>query len=351
MVFIIIASMNTGFHDYVEFLRKNREQIKGDLMIPKDSWRRSLYSEPFNRYFFPMPNFSEPHGLISATDSSEVIRELYNGRKLMLFRSLTSIRNKNYESFITKLQVVAREDVQRYTIMNMEHSEHMSILKMLENETPDYVLVDGSLSGRIFSEEIAIDADDFKEFRKEYFGTLSRMIDLAAGRNIPLIFIAKSSDSSIFRNFLLSQVRSESEKIDLERKSRSTDHFIIKSMAAYPGYSFPISHAMKLGIGDWQTEIQIITTHILPDTRDLPFKVEIVSPKNGGSSDISEDIRNLLFWGYGGLKVHNIWLSRVDDLVKFRSEETENVFMRAFEKEIGISLYETRGERRARIRI
>ena len=79
--------------------------------------------------------------------------------------------------------------------------------------------------------------------------------------------------------------------------------------------------------------------------------MEIVSPKNDGSSDISENIRNLLFWGYGGLKVHNIWLSRVDDLVKFRSEETENVFMRAFEKEIGISLYETRGERRARIRI
>ncbi|MCW6170833.1 MAG: DNA double-strand break repair nuclease NurA [Thermoplasmatales archaeon] len=343
--------MSTGFYDYVEFLRKNREQIKGDLMIPKDSWRRSLYSEIFDKYFFPMPNYSEPHGMISATDSSEIIRELYNGKKLMLFRSLTSIQNKNYESFLTKLQVVAREDVQRYTIMSMEHSEHLSILKMLENESPDYILVDGSLSGRIFSEEIAIDADDFKEFRNEYFTSLLTMVDLAVRKNIPLIFIAKSSDSSIFRNFLLSQVQAEGKKIDLERKSRSTDHFIIKSMATYPGYSFPVSHTMKLATGDRQMEIPIITTHILPDTRDLPFKVEIVASKNDGNEDLREDIRSLLFWGYGGLKVHNIWLSRVDDLVKFRSEETENVFMRAFEKEIGISLYETRGERRARIRI
>jgi len=343
--------MNAGYQEYVDFLRKNREQIRGDLLIPSDSWKRKLYSEVFDKYFLPVPEFSKPEGSISATDSSEIIRELYSGKKLMLFRSLTTTPEKNYGRLITKMVNVAREDVQRYTIMNMEHSEHMSILDMLENNTPDYVLVDGSLSGRIFSEELDITSDDFASFRKEYINTLSKLLKIAMERKMPLIFIAKSSDSSIFRDFLLSMVHENRGMIESEREERSTDHFIIKSMARYPGYSIPLTRTSRLTGYSESIDVPIVTIHILPDIRDLPLKVEIVSTGNTDSSPVPKGIMDILFWGYGGIKVYNLWLSRVDDIVKFRRDETENVFMRAFEKEIGISLYETRGERRARIRL
>ncbi len=343
--------MNAGYQEYISFLRTNREQIKSDLLIPQDSWRRALYSSVFDKYFIPTPEYSEPNGVISATDSSEILRELYSGKKLVLFRSLTTGQKMNYSSFITKLVTVAREDVQRYTIMNMEHSEHLSILKMLDNESPDYILVDGSITGRIFSEELRVNSDDFTSFRKEYFETLASLLKTAISRGIPLIFMAKSSDSSIFRDFLLSTMHEDKELIDAEKKKRSSDHFIIKSMASYPGYTVPLERNMKLSSYKSSFDISIMTTHILPDIRDLPIKVEIISSANEQPGTVPEGILDILFWGYAGIKVYNIWLSRVDDIVKFRSEETENVFMRAFEKEIGISLYETRGERRARIRI
>ena len=64
-----------------------------------------------------------------------------------------------------------------------------------------------------------------------------------------------------------------------------------------------------------------------------------------------ERIVDTIFWAYAGQKVYNIWLSKVDNMVKFRSEEVEKIYMRQFEKTIGIPMYETRGERRARIRI
>ena len=38
-------------------------------------------------------------------------------------------------------------------------------------------------------------------------------------------------------------------------------------------------------------------------------------------------------------------------MVKFRAAEMENVYMKAFESEIGVEFYETRGERRARLRV
>ncbi len=343
--------MNDTFSEFMEFLKKNRDEIRNDLLMPYDSPRRMLYSEVFRRnYITEIPEV--PFGKeIAATDSTETVRELYNGKKLILIRSYSVLGTHRYASFIPLVISVGRDDVQRFLTMLMEHSEHMSMLKLLEERKPDYLLVDGSISGRINRQRRPLVAEGYEQFHEEYSDTLSKLLDRSAELSIPLVFMAKSSESRVFREFLLQELgrtKLQEDIIRAEHETRLNDHYLVKSLASSAGYTRPLAQRASLRTTFGEKEYTYNTTHLLPDPKDLPVKMDVYSGKDG---IIEDDILSLAFWGYGDIKVHNIWLADADRLVKFRNDEVEGIYMRAFEKEIGISLYETRGERRARIRI
>lgn len=352
--------MKDTFSQFIDFLRKNRDRIRDDLELSGDSWRRRLYDQVFHRNYFPAPDCIPVSGSVSSTDSTEFIRELYNGKKLILIRAYTIVARRIYTSFISRVMSVSRDDLQRFTIMLMEHSEHLSILEMLRVEKPDYILVDGSLSGRIFRKFKPIDAEGYGDFHREYLTTLGKLLERASELKVPLIFMAKSSETSVLRRYfigLLKGIPGTSEQLEIEEKLDASDHFLVKSLAKDRGYTVPLlQSASKL----WTSEkdrFSMVTMHILPRKNDLPLKVDVFTsldgpvPENVEPSSVRDDILNLMFWGYGDLKTYNIWLADVDRLVKFRNSEVENIYMKAFEREIGISFYETRGERRARLRI
>ena len=352
--------MKDTFNLFVDFLRENREQIKNDLEMSGDSWRRGLYSDVFRENYIPSPDPKPVSGTVSSTDSTEFIRELYNGKKLILIRAYTVIGKRIYTSFISRVMSVARDDLQRFTIMLMEHTEHLSILEMLKSERPDYVLVDGSLSGRLYRKFRPIDAEGYNNFNKEYLNTLGELLETSSKMGVPLIFMAKSSETSVLRRYFLSIMNAMPKKhpdLEKEEKMDASDHFLVKSMAVETGYTRPLLQpVMKLWTSK-EEKFPLLTSHILPRKNDLPIKVDIFMSMNDPVPDktemtaVREDIINLMFWGYGDLKTYNIWLADVDRLVKFRNSEVENIYMKAFEREIGISFYETRGERRARLRI
>lgn len=347
--------MNETYGDFVSFLRENRERIRDDLIMPESSPRRDLYSNSFRRNFLRPPSGDFGKN-ISATDSSEFVRELYNGKKIILIRSYTSAGKSIYSSFVPRVMNVGRDDLQRFITMLMEHSEHMSVLRMLEKERPEMVLIDGSISGRINRERRPLVADGYTEFHKDYAGTLGKMIEKANSLGIPLVFIAKSSESRVFKKFLLEEIGRDAGRKDQVRSeldSGLNDHYIIKSLATEPGYTRPLPQTSTLGDGDAAREYLYYTTHVLPDSKDLPLKVDFVLPDNDADSSgsLAKSIISMAFWAYGSSKVHNLWLADIDRLVKFRKDEVEDIYMKTFEREIGISFYETRGERRARIRI
>ncbi len=351
--------MKDTFTLFMDFLRTNRDEIKNSLEMAENSWRRELYGPVFRKNFIEAPETEPVSGkAVSSTDSTEFIRELYNGKKLILIRAYTVLGKKIFPSFISEVISVSRDDLQQFTIMLMEHSEHLSIIDMLKEESPDYVLVDGSLTGRIFRKFKVLNADGYREFSRKYIDALGEMLELASKKNIPVIFMAKSSESKLFRTYLLNllkQENSHNETITEEEKLSASDHFLVKSMARKAGYTVPLLQAVPRIWGEGR--FPVLTTHILPRINDLPLKVDVVFSTEGQVPDITEgsnlpeDVMNLLFWGYGDLKTYNIWLADVDRLVKFRNSEVENIYMRAFEREIGVSFYETRGERRARLRI
>ncbi len=351
--------MKDTFTLFMDFLRENRDEIRNSLEMAEDSWRRELYGPVFRRNFLEAPVTEPVVGKnVSSTDSTEFIRELYNGKKLILIRAYTVLGKKIFPSFISEVISVSRDDLQQFTIMLMEHSEHLSIIEMLREESPDYVLVDGSLTGRVFRKFRPLNAEGYREFSRKYMKVLGEMLELASAKGIPVIFMAKSSESKLFRTYLLGLVRQEmgkSEALEDEEKLSASDHFLVKSLARKAGYTMPLLQAVPRIWGEGK--FPVITTHMLPRLNDLPLKVDFVFstdalvPDATEGSTLPDDVLNLLFWGYGDLKTYNIWLADVDRLVKFRNSEVENIYMKAFEREIGVSFYETRGERRARLRI
>ncbi len=351
--------MKDTFTLFMDFLRSNREEIKNSLEMAEGSWRRELYGTVFRENFIAAPKTEPVTGkAVSSTDSTEFIRELYNGKKLILIRAYTVLGKKIYPSFISEVISVSRDDLQQFTIMLMEHSEHLSIIEMLKEESPDYILVDGSLTGRVFRKFRALNAEGYREFSRKYMEALGIMLDAASAKGIPIIYMAKSSESKLFRTYLLSQVKQRKHREETLREEEglsASDHFLVKSLARDAGYTVPLLQAVPRIWGEGR--FPVLTTHLLPRVNDLPLKVDVVFSTEGQAPDtteasrLPEDVLNLLFWGYGDLKTYNIWLADVDRLVKFRNSEVENIYMKAFEREIGVSFYETRGERRARLRI
>ena len=351
--------MKDTFALFMDFLRNNREEIRNSLEMAADSWRRELYGTVFRDNFISAPETVPVSGKqVSSTDSTEFIRELYNGKKLILIRAYTVLGKRIFPSFISEVISVSRDDLQQFTIMLMEHTEHLSVLDMLRDEKPDYILIDGSLTGRIFRSFRNLNAEGYREFSGNYIRTLGDMLEAASAKGVPVIFMAKSSESKLFRRYLLGLIkasRRQEEALEAEEKLNASDHFLVKSLAGGPGYTVPLLQAAPRIWGNGK--FPVLTTHILPRVNDLPLKVDVVISTEGNVPDATEgqelpgDIMNLLFWGYGDLKTYNIWLADVDRLVKFRNSEVENIYMKAFEREIGVSFYETRGERRARLRI
>ncbi|KAA8922674.1 DNA double-strand break repair nuclease NurA [Thermoplasma sp.] len=328
-----------AFTQYREYLRQNANSIRDAMIMPRDSPLRSVYRDPFTRHYTDLPEQdADVKDLsISATDSSEFSRELYSGPFFILVRSYSKIHGKIYVDFRSSIKSVTPEEVKKETIMMMESSEHRSLLKLINSESPDISLVDGSLMGRIGrcqNYQMSVDADE------DYCMGLRSLLEAAAGKTT-LVFVSKSTRSRVLRDTLLDEAE-HNQLVDAERNSWHFDHYIIKSLAERPGYIKPLP--VRMGIGNLSLEVMV--SDILPRLEDVPIRFEVF-----GSHVPFEKVLQVMMYGYTGYKVYNLWLSDIDNMVKFRKNEVENVYLKEFERTTGIPFYETRGERRARIRI
>ncbi len=340
----MISLDDESFSSYADYLRENRDAIRELLFLSEDSAVRKAYDAVFQDNFISMDQGSPTRLRIAATDSSEFIRELYNGRKLILSRAFTKSADTLKSTFFSRVMSVDREDMNTFMVMLMENLEHLSAIDFLENAESDAILLDGSVTGRFNHRVLTLRAEGFENFHEEYFNVISNLIRTSVEKKVPILFVAKSSETTIFRRHLSSLI---GRNVDSDR--RVTDHLLVKSLARNPGYTRPVKSSYTIPLTGEKATVS--TFHIVPDQSDVPLKVDYVHTSGQADEDVPEVIINMLFYGYAGYKVYNLWLSDVDNSVKFRKEEVERIFMKEFERQIGIQFYETRGERRARIRI
>ncbi|BAB59373.1 hypothetical protein [Thermoplasma volcanium GSS1] len=328
------------FKVFSSYLDANKKKIRDSLLMDENSPLRRIYDRPFSDLYVEYSGSrSRPENLkISATDSSEFSRELYSGNFFILVRGYTRLGDSIYNKLEVSFLSIGPEDVKKETMIMMENVEHLSMLECLKKENPDFMLVDGSILSRILRCEKYQSSLDREN---DYCLMLRELLEQRKKSNFAIAFVSKSSRSTLIRNSILDQIEDKA-LANLERNSNHFDHFLVKSLAKKPGYTKPLETSINIG----NFSDHVLVTDILPRSEDLPIRVEMI-----GNRDRFEDLVDLMFWSYGGYKVYNIWLSEVDNLVKFRKREVETVYLKEFEKEIGLPFYETRGERRARTRI
>lgn len=327
------------FEEYLTYLTENAEVIRSMLYIPKDAAIRKILESEFDHHYHPLPEVKECENKIAATDSSEYMKELYSGKKLFIYRAFTKYSGEIVSRSYTGIHSVDRYDVNRFNVMMMEDLEHLSIIDFLSERKCDFILVDGSLTGRINHPTRSLRAEGMENFPNIYHEHMKQMLSLSIRNRIPLVFVAKSSESTLFTRYLLEQLGHSEMVVNV------TDHLLIRSLATFPGYSSPVRGQY---VTSDEEPVSIETLHILPHMSDTPMKVDIFGD---GNEYTRSEILNALVWGYSGLKVHNIWLSDVDYSVKFRKSEMASTYLKEFEKISGQPFYETRGERRERLRI
>ena len=334
------------FQKFVEFLTERKDEIISSMIIDRGSEAYNFFSTQFRQYYIETHGGNKYTRSVAAADSSEFVRELYNGRKIILSRGYSIFEASTYSSFLSEVTWVSRDDLRPLTTMIMEDCEHRSMLELLDHEKPQMILIDGSLTGRLMHGNREFRADRMEGFTQQYYSDLEALLQKVRDSRSIIVFLSKSSES----RSLVSEIIKNSDKRKEERSNITgiVDHVLIKSLARSPGYSIPVEFPSS----NLLTKGSIWTFHLLPELNDLPLKIDFVSSSEKSYDNaMLERIVDTIFWAYAGQKVYNIWLSKVDNMVKFRSEEVEKIYMRQFEKTIGIPMYETRGERRARIRI
>ena len=121
------------FSEFMDYLEKNNDSIRRDLKLDETSEIYRFYKNLFESSYH---NF-EPHNPgkidVAATDSSEFLRMLYNGKNIILIRAYTLYKNKITSDFLADIVAVDPVDQRNFTILLMEHSEHKSILKFMKH--------------------------------------------------------------------------------------------------------------------------------------------------------------------------------------------------------------------------
>ncbi len=334
----------SDYEDFLRYLRDEKKNINYSLLIGSDSEMQRYYGDVFKDFYINYDSETDFRydGKISATDSSEFTRELYMGSVFTMVRAYTKVSDNVYVDFKSDIIRIDPESVRNFTILLMENSEHLSLKKAIERDDVRFAFVDGSFLGRISHGNVKDVPAGYEDYMSRYYRNLESMLEKGFSKGTKFIFMSKSSRSVALRDAMLEKMDNR-EFTDRERLSGHTDHYIVKSLAKSKGYTKSIMKNERVG----NLKMVVHSFDIMPDVNDLPIRVDVVT-RDGLEID---SVIPMLFWAYGGYRTHNIWLSEIDNIVKFKSSEVENLYMKTFERETGITFYETRGERRARLRL
>lgn len=334
--------MDPTFQYFAEFLRSNADKIRQDLLIEDTGLRRTL-QPAFQQFFKPWRKSGTEFSRIAATDSSEFVRELYNGKKIILTRAYT-VQNDYLETeFFSDVVWAARDDLRPFISLLMEDCEHKSAIRAIKKWEPEVCFIDGSLTGRLMHNLRKLDVENHASLSSKYKENLKELLDTAARSKTVIVFLSKSSESRTLMRKIIEILKMDKQSLQY------VDQVLIRSMAEFPGFSVPIRFDLPLPYA--KDALTVWSSHIVPVLHDLPLKIDFITQGAVYDDSVFKQILDTIFWGYTGVKVHNLWISRVDSMVKFRTEIMERIYMRHFEKTVGVDFPETRGERRARIRI
>ena len=173
-----------------------------------------------NWHQLPLEETSPPEGVIG-TDGSRAARTLWNGAVWWIVRAVAicgSHRARVLESGFVR-GGIAERDADWYFTLRMEGAENAAALDGARRFNGKFILVDGSLFGRLQHTPLELTVSDERGYLLSYYDTLFQLLDCCRENGIGLIGISKDSGISQFTRYLLLQKMTGLLKTSKEKPS------------------------------------------------------------------------------------------------------------------------------------
>lgn len=167
------------------------------------------------QYVFPS-NFS-----VLGVDSSAQQIITPNGGVFYVVRSLALSKSKEYREFISGFDFTSDSihKVRNIISRMMEWVEHKVILQALDDGFRGFVLLDGSIYGRMMHIPFETGFTHDRDFLLRYFETLIELLDSCKKENVTIIGISKESRTAFFREFLIKEIAEKvGDELGIERR-------------------------------------------------------------------------------------------------------------------------------------
>ncbi|MGC9107895.1 MAG: DNA double-strand break repair nuclease NurA, partial [Infirmifilum sp.] len=175
------------------------EEIAGKISELSENYKRMVVEK-----WRPLPLPLEVIDKIFAVDSSTGIVEVRGGGVVLVARSMALAPfSKSFRKLIVDaLYPRDTRDFEEYVRLMREHIEHAVALESLEDE-PEFILIDGSLYGRMIHVLMELDLEGREDFMFEYVRTYSDFLTQAVKRGVTVLGVSKDSRSTLFKEELL----------------------------------------------------------------------------------------------------------------------------------------------------
>ena len=263
-------------------------------MIQEPEERCELYRQLLSGRWLPLPPEKIPtKSKVYAIDSSDGVIELAGGGVIYVVRA-AALSNKRGNEAIRKLKLDAfyppsDEKLDEYRRLMREHLEHLTALEATRNlGQEDFILIDGSIFGRMNHVFQVLDIPDKEDFMSTYVETFYNLLDTCMKKNITLIGVAKDSRSSLLRKsllaeLLLKEIRNYESELQLEIMT------ILRYIQRSPRQAF---RAIQEIVNKVDKDIYIILQELLDNTPD--YKMIMASRMEPGySNPLKLELRNV----------------------------------------------------------
>lgn len=258
--------------DYINELNKKLDRIKNDF----GNKGIEEFKDVFEKYWvkFDLVGY-KPDFNVLAIDSSSSKFVTSNGGIFYIIRALGLSKTTKYRKLIADFDYSpdSTHIISHVLGRMMEYAEHLVAIDAIKTGFDGYILIDGSIYGRLAHIPMEVNFANANNFMLSYFEGLIELLNLCKKNRILLIGISKESRTSFFREFLIKEIFNELEidettknsllslALDNKRKAieeaektenekviklikelvnRKPDFQLIATYAESSGYTFPL---------------------------------------------------------------------------------------------------------------
>lgn len=199
--------MPNFLESYIKELNLKSERIRKEYSTNTELKVIIELKTAFNEYWIntDLPNSTPSEFSVLAVDSSSQHIVTSNGGIFYVIRALALSKDKRYRKIVADFDFTSDSMYEAMHIIHrkMEWLEHEVALEAINDDFEGYILLDGSIYGRLVHIPIETGYVNDRAFMLKYFETLIKLLESCRENGIPIVGISKESRTSFFREFLI----------------------------------------------------------------------------------------------------------------------------------------------------